>query len=307
MVRDLLLSLSENRSLTGLISHSKVFSRLARRFVAGESLPEAIKEIRDMNSGGIIATIDHLGENVTDRASAEAAADDYLEILDAIAEESLEANVSVKLTHLGLDIGEDICRENLSRIAQAALRRKNFVRVDMESSQYTDRTLDLFKWAQEKFGNVGVVIQSYLYRSERDINDIIQLGGRVRLCKGAYREHKEVAYPRKADVDANYLRLARLLLEKGTYPAIATHDEKMIGGIKRIISELELSQSDFEFQMLYGIRRDLQRMLVDEGYTLRVYVAFGRQWAPYFMRRLAERPANVMFLLKNLVREARQV
>ena len=286
-----------------MISRNGTFSRLARRFVAGEDLREAVEEIRSLNQRGIKATIDHLGENVTDRRSAKAASEVYLEILDAIREEQLEANASLKLIQLGLDIEEEFCLENLLRLAARDEGDRNFVRIDMESSGYTERTLRTFKKARASWRNLGIVIQSYLYRSEADIEELNRLHARVRLCKGAYRESKDIAYPRKGDVDENYLKLARILLEKGTCPAIATHDERMIEGTKKMAGELNLTPKDFEFQMLYGIRRDLQRRLVEEGYTMRVYVAYGKKWAPYFMRRLAERPANIAFLLKNLARE----
>lgn len=300
--RNFLLTLSENRKLTGFIARNRAVSRLAHRFVAGETLSDAIREIRELNKRSIIATIDHLGENVADEKGAEEATEVYLEILEAIHREGLDANVSVKLTQLGLDIGLEFCRANLNRIAEKARQFDNFVRIDMESSEYTDRTLDIFRSAFKAYGNVGIVIQSYLYRSGSDIELINDLGARVRLCKGAYREPKEIAFPDKVDVDTNFLSLARLLLEHGTYPAIATHDEKMIIGTRRIVKELDVDTKDFEFQMLYGIRRDLQQGLVDEGFRMRVYIAYGRMWAPYFMRRLAERPANVFFLVKNLFR-----
>jgi len=302
MLRALLLALSENRTLNELISGLRFMSRLANRFVAGETLPEAIKEIRELNNRGIKATIDHLGENVSNRRGAEEAVQVYLDILDAIEKEGLDANVSLKLTQLGLDIGREFCRDNLLSIARKASQYNNFVRVDMESSDYTDRTLEIFRSAFEECGNVGIVIQSYLFRSKDDIEAINGMKARVRMCKGAYREPREVAFPRKKDVDANFLALTRMLLDKGTYPAIATHDEKMIEGTRNIVEELDISRKDFEFQMLYGIRRDLQVKLVEDGYTMRIYTAYGRQWAPSFMRRLAERPANVFFLLKNLVR-----
>jgi proline dehydrogenase len=302
-VRDFLLALSENRTLTGLIARIGPFSRLALRFVAGETLPEAIEKIRALNDRGILVTIDHLGENVTDERGAEEATEACLQILEAIRAERLRANISVKLTQLGLDIDLEFCRKNLHRVAERALEHDNFVRIDMESSEYTDRTLDIFRSAYETYGNVGIVIQAYLYRSGKDIEEINAMGARVRLCKGAYREPKAVAFPSKREVDANFLRLTGQLLDSGTYPAIATHDERMIEATKRMAVEKGRTQDGFEFQMLYGIRRDLQVGLVQEGYAVRVYTAYGKMWAPYFMRRLAERPANVFFLLKNLLRD----
>jgi len=302
-VRDALLSLSENRTLTGLIARIGLFSRLARRFVAGETLPEAVEKIRALNERGIRATIDHLGENVRDERGAEEATVACLEILEAIRTERLRANISVKLTQLGLDIDLELCRRNLLRITGCARDQGTFVRIDMESSEYTDRTLDLFRSAFQAHGNVGIVIQAYLCRSGKDIEAINAMGARVRLCKGAYREPKTVAFPAKRDVDANYVRLAEALFQSGTYPAIATHDERMIGAARRLADEAGRTQKDFEFQMLYGIRRDLQARLVQEGYTMRVYTAYGKMWAPYFMRRIAERPANALFLLRNLLRD----
>ncbi len=303
LFRNFLLTLSENKTLTGFIARNRAASRLAHRFVAGDTLTDAIREIKELNSRSITATIDHLGENVEDDKGAEEATEVYLEILEAIHREKLDANVSVKLTQLGLDIGLEFCRSNLHKIAERAGHFDNFVRIDMESSDYTDRTLDIFRSAFRTYGNVGIVIQSYLYRSEADVEAINDIGARVRLCKGAYREPKEIAFPKKTDVDANFLKLAHLLLKDGTYPAIATHDEKMVTGSRQLVKELDIDRNDFEFQMLYGIRRDLQQRLVDEGYRVRVYIAYGRMWAPYFMRRLAERPANVFFLLKNLFRK----
>jgi len=302
IVRDLLLVLSENRTLTGLVGRIGPFSRLARRFVAGETLPEAVEKIRALNGRGIRATIDHLGENVRDERGAEEATGACLDILEAIRTERLRANISVKLTQLGLDIDFELCRRNLHRIAGRARDQGTFVRIDMESSEYTDRTLELFRSAFDTYGNVGVVIQAYLYRSGKEIGEINAMGARVRLCKGAYREPKEVAFPAKRDVDENFVRLARALFESGTYPAIATHDERMIDAARRLADETGRTQKEFEFQMLYGIRRDLQARLVQEGYTMRVYTAYGKMWAPYFMRRLAERPANALFLLRNLLR-----
>jgi len=302
MIRNILLTLSENKFLTGFISRNRVMSRFSHRFIAGESLSEAIEEIKGLNNKGIKVTIDHLGENVENRRGAEEATRVYLGILDSIKSEGLDANVSVKLTQLGLDIGLDFCRDNLLKIAEKAKRLDNFVRIDMESSEYTDRTLEVFRSGFKEYGNVGIVIQSYLFRSENDIKLINEMNARIRLCKGAYKEPREIAFPRKKDVDKNFLTLTQLLLKNGTYPAIATHDEKMIEGTRQIAEELRIQPNKYEFQMLYGIRRNLQLKLVDEGYTMRVYIAYGKKWAPYFMRRLAERPANLFFLLKNIIR-----
>jgi proline dehydrogenase len=302
MIRNILLTLSENKFLTSFISRNRVMSRFSHRFIAGESLSEAIEEIKGLNNRGIKVTIDHLGENVENRRGAEEATRVYLDILESIKGEGLDANVSVKLTQLGLDIGLDFCRDNLLKIAEKAKRLDNFVRIDMESSEYTDRTLEVFRTGFKTYGNVGIVIQSYLFRSESDTKLINEMNARVRLCKGAYKEPGEIAFPRKKDVDKNFLVLTQLLLKNGTYSAIATHDEKMIEGTRHIAKELGIQPDKYEFQMLYGIRRDLQQKLVDEGYTMRVYIAYGKKWAPYFMRRLAERPANLFFLLKNIIR-----
>lgn len=302
MIRNILLTLSENKFLTGFISRNMIMSHFARRFVAGESLPEAIKEIKRLNTDGVKVTIDHLGENVEDQQGAEEATHVYLDILETIKRERLDANVSTKLTQLGLDIGLELCRNNLFKIADKAKQLDNFVRIDMESSEYIDRTLDIFRSGFKEFANIGIVIQSYLYRSENDVEQINEINARVRICKGAYKEPKEIAFPRKKDVDENFLALTRILLKDGIYPAIATHDEKMIEGTRRIADELGVPPDTFEFQMLYGIRRDLQLRLVKEDFNVRVYTAYGDKWAPYFLRRLAERPANIFFILKNLMK-----
>ncbi len=251
---------------------------------------------------GIMATVDHLGENVTTPDTAIAAADSYLEILDAITTYRLNSNISLKLTQMGLDIDEELCYRNVARICEHARELNNFVRIDMESSAYTERTLNIFRrlWHEAGYRNVGVVLQAYLYRTENDVREMNRIGARVRLCKGAYNEPPTVAFPRKADVDANFARLTRLLLTEGTYPAIATHDERLINYTKRFAAARGIDASRFEFQMLYGVRRELQVALVRQGYNMRVYVPFGTEWYPYFMRRLAERPANVVFVLGNL-------
>ena len=280
----------------------------ARRFVAGERLEEAIEAVKALNNQGILATLDHLGENTQTREDAIRAADEYLRILDAIRDHKLRSNVSLKLTQMGLDLDDDFCYENTKRIVEKAKEHTNFVRIDMESSAYTDRTLALYeRFRQEGYDNVGVVIQAYLYRSERDVERLISLGANVRLCKGAYAEPPTVAFPRKRDVDRNFLKLLNKLWSaearaRGVYVAVATHDERIIRWAKRRAQELGISRDEFEFQMLYGIRRDLQQQLVREGYRVRVYVSYGQEWYPYFMRRLAERPANLLFLARHLVR-----
>lgn len=281
---------------------SPTAQRLATRFVAGETLEQALNVSRKLNGEGITVTLDHLGESVTSLGEAAEARDVYLRTLEAIHGGGVQGNVSLKLTQFGLDLSEAECRANVDRLAARAAEMGNFVRVDMESSDYTDRTLALVRDLHAKHGSVGTVIQAYLYRSKADVDDLCARGIRVRLCKGAYLEPASAAFPKKADVDGNYVDLMKMLLERGTYPAIATHDEKMIEATKAYAAEKKIGRDRFEFQMLYGIRRDLQRKLAADGYGLRLYVPFGKAWYPYYMRRLAERPANVFFILRNLFR-----
>jgi proline dehydrogenase len=247
-------------------------------------------------------SLDYLGENVATVADAQRARDAYLEIFDRIAQERLHANVSCKLTQLGLDLSSEFCEGLLLSIVERAASYENFLRVDMESSVYTQRTLDVVKRVRTRNPAMGTVIQSYLYRSEGDVQDLLTYGCRIRLCKGAYKESDEVAYARKRDVDGNYVRLMQKLLASGFYHAIATHDPRMIAQTIRFAAAKQISKDDFEFQMLYGVRTDLQRQLVKDGYRLRIYIPFGRDWFPYFMRRLAERPANLGFFLRNFFR-----
>jgi proline dehydrogenase len=247
------------------------------------------------------ASLDLLGENVSDEAGARRAAEGYLAIFDRIAHANLDANVSLKLTQLGLDLGEPLCQELLEGIVAHAAELGNFVRIDMEGSAYTQRTVDLTKRVRAKYSSVGTVMQAYLYRAEQDVKDLLRVGCRMRLCKGAYQEPPDTAFPKKADVDANYIKLMKLLLPSGIYHGIATHDPAMIQGTKEFVRERNIGLEQFEFQMLYGIRTDLQEQLVREGYRLRVYIPFGTDWFPYFMRRLAERPANLVFFLRNLM------
>jgi proline dehydrogenase len=276
----------------------------ARRFIAGESVEEAVLAVRSLAARGLLLTLDYLGESVATAEAADAATRDYLGILDTIVQSGIERNVSVKLTQLGLDVDRATCVDNLRRILDPATEHGFFVRIDMENSPYTDVTLQIFEtlWGQG-YRNIGVVVQSYLMRTDADVKRINALGARIRLVKGAYREPKTVAYQNKADVDAAFVALMHVLLDEGTYPAIATHDPEMIEATKRYATEKGYAQDRFEFQMLYGIRRDLQAALAAEGYRMRVYVPFGKQWFPYFMRRLGERPANVGFVLKGLFRE----
>lgn len=301
-MRAFFLFLSQQKQLRQWMETSPTAQRLATRFVAGETLEQALNVSRKLNGEGITVTLDHLGESVTSLGEAAEARDVYLRTLEAIHGGGVQGNVSLKLTQFGLDLSEAECRANVDRLAARAAEMGNFVRVDMESSDYTDRTLALVRDLHAKHGSVGTVIQAYLYRSKADVDDLCARGIRVRLCKGAYLEPASAAFPKKADVDGNYVDLMKMLLERGTYPAIATHDEKMIEATKAYAAEKKIGRDRFEFQMLYGIRRDLQRKLAADGYGLRLYVPFGKAWYPYYMRRLAERPANVFFILRNLFR-----
>ncbi len=302
MVRSLLLFLSRQRNLRRWLETSSTARRLATRFVAGETLEQALTVVRGLNAEGITVTLDHLGESVTSLAEAAAARDVYLRTLDAIHRDGIKGNVSLKLTQFGLDLSESECRANVEQLAARAAALGNFVRVDMESSAYTDRTLNLVMDLHAKHGAIGTVIQAYLYRSKADIENLNARKIRVRLCKGAYLEPASVAFPKKEDVDRNFVELMKLLLDSGAYSGIATHDEKMIEATKAYVRERNIPRDRFEFQMLYGIRRDLQKQLAAEGYGVRSYVPFGKAWYPYYMRRLAERPANVLFILRNLFR-----
>ncbi|HSY34029.1 MAG TPA: proline dehydrogenase family protein [Verrucomicrobiae bacterium] len=277
---------------------------MAHRFVPGETLDEAIAAARDCNNLGMFASLDYLGENVATQEDAQRARDAYLEIFDRIAQERLHANVSGKLTQLGLDLSSEFCESLVVSIVQRAADYDNFLRVDMEGSVYTQRTVELVKRVRSQNPAIGTVIQSYLYRSEADIADLLAYGCRIRLCKGAYKEPSDVAFPKKKDVDANYVRLMQMLLASGFYHGIATHDPAMIAATIRFAAAKQISKDDFEFQMLYGVRTDLQRRLVKDGYRLRIYIPYGRDWFPYFMRRLAERPANVAFFARNLLRRS---
>ncbi len=302
MLRSTLLKLSESKGFANWVTSNGTTRRMARRFVAGETLDEAIAAARECNNAGMLASLDYLGENVSTTGDAQHSRDAYLEVFERIAKEGLHANVSCKLTQLGLDLNIDFCQGLAMSIVEFAARYDNFLRVDMESSAHTQRTIDLVKVVRVRNPAVGTVIQSYLYRSEADIKDLLAYGCRIRLCKGAYQESEEVAFPRKADVDANYLRLMQLLLSSGFYHAIATHDPRMIAATIRYAAAKQISKDDFEFQLLYGVRTDLQRRLVSDGYRVRVYIPFGNDWFPYFMRRLAERPANLGFLVRNFFR-----
>ena len=305
-MRQGLLWLSEQQRIFNFVRRNGIARKFASRFVAGETIEEAVKAARELQAAGITPSLDLLGESVTVEAEAVAARDQYLAMLDQMAREGVEVNVSVKLTQMGLDIGEDLCYVNMSRILDKAREFGGFVRLDMESSEYTQRTLDFF--SQRLFGayghHCGVVIQSALRRSERDIDDLVAMKARVRLCKGAYLEPPAVAFPDKAEVDRNYVLLMERLLTQGNYPGIATHDEKILSHARQFARRQNIGADRFEFQMLYGVRRDLQAQLRQTGYNMRVYIPFGTQWYPYLMRRLAERPANIAFILGNLIRES---
>jgi proline dehydrogenase len=307
MMRSILLWLSRNKTVRGWFTSLGFARRAARRFVAGETIEDAIHAIRELNAQGITATLDHLGENVETAADAARATEDYLKVLDAIGASGLQSHVSMKLTALGLDLGDELCRANVARVLAKAKEIGALVTIDMESTEYTDRTLAIFRDLRREYQNVGIVIQSYLYRSEADVAALCREGAHVRLCKGAYQEPPVHAFPQKADVDASYVRLMKMLLSPEarvhkTFGAIATHDVKMIEATRRYAQEQLVPRDEFEFQMLHGIRRDLQKELAADGYGMRVYVPYGTEWYPYFMRRLAERPANIWFIMSNFFR-----
>ena len=302
MLKGTLLYMAQNESVRKFVMSNRAARDVSRRFVAGEELDEAIEVTRVLNGQGLHVSLDHLGENVTDEQEACATAQGYIAILDRIKAAGVDANISIKLTALGLDISPDLCEKNLTQILERAQQFPIFVRVDMEGSAYTERTVDATLRQHDHFEHVGTVIQSCLYRSKKDVEQLITQGVRVRLVKGAYKEPKSVAFQIKSEVDHNYVRLMTMLLQKGNYPALATHDEAIINATCKYAHDNGISQEAFEFQMLYGIRRDLQEKLVQKGYNVRVYVPYGSQWYPYLMRRMAERPANLMFVASNAVR-----
>jgi proline dehydrogenase len=302
MLRTLLLALAKRPHLGRWATSHGVTRRLAQRFVPGEDLTHAVEAARRLNHAGMMVSLDHLGENVRSREDAERAMRAYMDILGQVSAQHLDANISLKLTHIGLDLGDEFCAEQLRGVAQRAAALGNFVRVDMEGSAYTERTLRLVKRARAETRAVGTVIQAYLHRSEEDIEDLLGVGCPIRLVKGAYKEPPEIAFPRRKLVEENFIKLMRRLLQSGIYHGIATHDPRMIEATKRFAAQDGIGKDKFEFQMLYGIRTDLQSHLVREGYQMRIYIPFGRDWFPYFMRRLAERPANLAFFLKNLFR-----
>jgi proline dehydrogenase len=305
--RDAFLALSTNPAAHKMVVGMPIARRVTRRFVAGETLADAVNAIKQVNTSGMQATLDYLGEAVTNADEARRARDEYLHALDEIERQHLGAYASLKPTHMGLAISPQLCYENICAIVIRAQSAGTLVRVEAEESAHTQATLDVFKRLRAEFSNVGTVIQSSLYRSEADLQGLYNIGANVRLVKGAYKEPPEVAFPKKKDTDANYLKLAALYLHDpapppGVFLALATHDAKIIDWAKKFVKEHSVAFDRFEFQMLYGIRADLQRQLAAEGYTMRVYVPYGSHWYPYFMRRLAERPANVFFLIGNLFR-----
>jgi len=318
MLRSLLISLSKAAWAQRMVTHWRFARRMALRFIAGETLAEALEVVRQLNAKGMVATVDHLGENTTSADDSIRASDEVIEILEAIERNKLRANVSLKLSQIGLVIDENLCRENLRKILERARELHNFIRIDMEDSSLTEKTAGAYLWArQQGFDNTGIVIQSYIYRSQKDINEMAEFDTRVRLCKGAYKEPPSAAFPKKAQVDTNYDDLTRLLIEESRklgfpkisadgrrppIPGIATHDAQRIEFAKRLAAEIKMPKEALEFQMLYGIRRDLQERLVQQGYPVRIYVPFGTHWYPYFMRRLAERPSNLWFFVSNFFR-----
>lgn len=304
LTRSLLIYLSQKEGLKDFAARFRLFKKLTTRFVAGETIADAVAAIRDLNREGCSASFDHLNESVANAAEADGEVREYLRILDQIDAIGINSNVSIKLTQFGLELDPELAYRNARTVVAEAARRGNFVRVDMESSAVTQITIDIFKRLRAEFGlnDVGIVLQSYLRRTYDDAVDLLKIPARIRICKGAYMEPPEVAFPDKHDTDNNYVRVMQLLLKSGVYHGIATHDPKMINATIRLMKQEGIAKDAFEFQMLYGVRRDLQHKLAQDGYKMRVYVPYGKHWYPYFMRRLAERPANVWFVLKNLLK-----
>jgi len=308
MLRNLLIRLSKSQLARRWISSFPPSRRVARRFVAGETLDEAVGAVQRLNEQGLLATLNHLGEHTGTPDDAHRAASEYVEILETIDSENLEANISVKPTQMGLELGEDVCFATIRRVAERARESGNSVRVDMEDSGTVDATLRVYeRLRKEGCDNVGVVIQSYLFRSKGDIRRLVEQGANVRLCKGAYAEPPSVAFPNKRDVDESFQALLGQMwqptaFDQGAYAAVATHDERLIRWCEESVRKQDIPMDQIEFQMLYGVRRDLQRQLAEKGYRVRVYVSYGTEWYPFFMRRLAERPANVIFIVRQLFR-----
>lgn len=301
MIKSTIHALADNRRFTDWIARRGMQWGFARRFIAGEALEEAMPAVQELRDRGMTVTLDFLGESVHDRDATRVATETYCEILDELHRRGNIASISLKPTQIGLSIDADLARENIGKIAARAAERDNFVRIDMEDSSTTEATIEVYKSLRPDFPNLGTVVQSYLYRTEKDVREINAIGGKLRLCKGAYDEPEEVAFQDKADVDANYVKLAELLLDEGTYPAFATHDHRIIDHIVEYARRNGIPNDAYEFQMLYGVRRDYQRQIVDRGFRLRVYVPFGTEWCPYFMRRIAERPANAWFVIRALI------
>ena len=307
MLRAFFVHLSENRPLRSFAEQSSIGQRLSSRFVAGTEIADAVRVTEAVNRAGMSVSIDNLGENVTNPDEARHSAQLYHQILEAIAANALHANISLKLTHMGLDVDEALARDLVSGLVAkaASMNPPGFVRVDMEGSPYTQRTLDFVDELHRRPGHansVGTVIQSYLRRSQADVEKLLSEGIRIRLCKGAYKEPSSIAFESKADVDPNYIELMKTLMKSGIYHGLATHDQNIIREAQAFATAEKIARDSFEFQMLYGIRRDLQQSLVRDGWRMRVYVPFGTEWYPYFMRRLGERPANVFFVVRNLLR-----
>ena len=304
ITRSALIWLSRQEGLKDFATSFRFFKKLTTRFVAGENIDEVIPFIRQINSENATASFDHLNESVGSAAEAEQEVLEYLDILAKIDEQRIRSNVSIKLTQFGLGLDPELAYQNARRVVVEAERRGNFVRVDMEDSSVTQVTIDIFKRLRAEFGlnTVGIVLQSYLYRTLADAQELVKLPARIRICKGAYNEPPEVAFPEKKDVDANYIKVMQLLLSSGTYHGIATHDPKMIDATIEFATREGIGKEKYEFQMLYGIRRDLQHQLARDGFNVRIYVPYGKHWYPYFMRRLAERPANIWFVMKNLAK-----
>jgi proline dehydrogenase len=304
VTRSALIYLSQREGLKEFAARFRLFKKLTTRFVAGETIAEAVEAIRQINAGGCTASFDHLNESVTSAGETVEEVREYLHVLEAIEKTGISSNVSIKLTQFGLEIDSELAYRNARTVVEDAARRGNFVRIDMEASNVTQKTLDLFKRLRGEFGvnNVGIVLQSYLRRTFNDAQDLLEVPARIRLCKGAYNEPPEVAFPEKKNVDDNYIRVMHVLLSSGVYHGIATHDPRMIDATIDFAQRVGISKQAFEFQMLYGVRRDLQGQLAQDGYNMRIYVPYGKHWYPYFMRRLAERPANIWFVLKNLLK-----
>jgi proline dehydrogenase len=304
VTRNALIYLSRQEGLKDFATRFKPFKKLTTRFVAGEDIAEATEAIKHLNALGCTASFDHLNESVSSQEETENEVREYKNILARIDSTGIQSNVSIKLTQFGLDIDPELTYRNARAVVEEAARRGNFVRIDMEGSNVTQVTLDIFKRLRAEFGldTVGIVLQAYLRRTYDDVQDILKIPARIRICKGAYNEGPDVAFPDKKDVDDNYIRVMKLLLSSGVYHGIATHDPRMIEATTNHMQREGISKDAFEFQMLYGVRRDLQEQLAGDGYNLRVYVPYGKHWYPYFMRRLAERPANIWFIMKNMLK-----